>query len=242
MRTKLIYLAALLLAASFYSVAQNAATPPPAAQPPAMAQPTDKPSLQPASTTPPGFSEHNPRYLLRSGDVMELSFEFSPEFNQSVTVQPDGFINLRDIGDVHVAGQSVPQVRETIKSAYSKVLKDPVIAVVLRDFERPYFIAAGEVGKPGKYELRGDTTLTEAVAIAGGFDENSKHSRVILYHKVSNEWMEGKVVDVKKMMASRNLAEDIHLSPGDMVFVPKNNYSKFKRFIPSPGVGMGWVP
>jgi polysaccharide export outer membrane protein len=185
------------------------------------------------------FSEHNPRYSLRPGDTMDLAFNFSPEFNQSVTVQPDGFVTLREIGDVHVAGQTVPQVTTTIKDAYTKILNDPAVSIVLRDFEKPYFIAAGDVGKPGKYELRGDTTLTEAVAIAGGFNEKSKHSKVVLYRKTSNEWMEGRVVDVKKMMASRNLSEDIHLNPGDMVFVPQNTYSKIQRYIPAPGIGMG---
>ena len=190
----------------------------------------------------PQFSEHNPRYSLRSGDIMDLTFTFSPEFNQSVTVQPDGFVTLREIGDVHVAGQTVPEVTATIKEAYSKILNDPVLAIILRDFEKPYFIAAGNVVKPGKYELRGDTTLTEAVAIAGGFDPSAKHSKVVLYRKTSNEWMEGRVVDVKKMMASRNLSEDIHLNPGDMVFVPRSTFSKFQRYIPSPGVGMGFSP
>ncbi len=211
---------------------QSAAAPEPAA----MASKSAAPAPERGASQ---FSEHNPRYSLRPGDTMDLAFTFSPEFNQSVTVQPDGFVTLREIGDVHVAGQTVPQVSATIKEAYARILHDPVLAIVLRDFEKPYFIAAGNLAKPGKYELRGDTTLTEAVAIAGGFNERSKHSKVVLYRKTSNEWMEGRVVDVKKMMASRNLSEDIHLNPGDMVFVPQNTYSKIQRFIPAPGIGMG---
>jgi polysaccharide biosynthesis/export protein len=206
-------------------------------------QPPAKPSAEAVSPTPAKpFAEHNPRYAVRAGDSMDLTFAFSPEFNQSVTVQPDGFVTLRDIGDVHVAGLTVPELSEAVKNAYAKVLKDPAVAVVLRDFEKPYFIAAGDVAKPGKYELRGDTTLTEAVAIAGGFDNAAKHSRVVLYRKTSDQWMEGKVVDIKKMMASRNLNEDIHLNPGDMIFVPRSAYSKIKPFIPTPGLGMGFVP
>ena len=213
---------------------QSAAAPEPAAMASKSAPPAPEQGNQ--------FSAHNPRYSLRPGDTMELTFNFSPEFNQSVTVQPDGFVALREIGDVHVAGKTVPEVSATIKEAYSKILHDPVIAIVLRDFEKPYFIAAGHVAKPGKYELRGDTTLTEAVAIAGGFDQAAKHSKVVLYRKTSNEWMEGRVVDVKKMMASRNLSEDIHLSPGDMVFVPQSGFSKIQRYIPAPGIGMGFSP
>jgi hypothetical protein len=48
-------------------------------------------------------------------------------------------------------------------------LHNPIINVVLKDFEKPYFIAGGQVAHPGKFDLRDDTTLTEAIAIAGGF-------------------------------------------------------------------------
>src|SRR6185369_328312 len=81
---------------------QSAAAPQPVAD--AGSQPASPASVRGAAQ----FSEHNPRYSLRPGDVLELTFNFSPEFNQSVSVQPDGFVTLREIGDVHVAGQTVP--------------------------------------------------------------------------------------------------------------------------------------
>jgi polysaccharide biosynthesis/export protein len=49
---------------------------------------------------------------------------------------------------------------ETLRQAYAKILKNPVISVVLKDFEKPYFIANGQIGRPGKYELRGETTVS----------------------------------------------------------------------------------
>src|SRR5205807_719649 len=107
------------------------------------------------------------------------NFELSPEFNQTaVTVQPDGFISLRAVGDIKVDGQTVPVLTQTLKTAYSKILHDPIISVVLKDFEKPYFIADGQLGRPGKYDLRGSVTLTEAIAMAGGFNDSAKHSQV----------------------------------------------------------------
>jgi len=79
---------------------------------------------------------------------MDLFFEFSPEFNQTVNVQPDGFISLRGIGDVHVSTQTVPQLISTLQIAYSKILSKPAISVLLKDFESPYFTATGQVGHP----------------------------------------------------------------------------------------------
>jgi polysaccharide export outer membrane protein len=192
-----------------------------------------KPNEAPAET----FHERYPRYKLRSGDVFDISFELSPEFNQTVSVQPDGFITLRGVGDVHIAGQTVPELTQTLRGAYDKILHDPLISITLKDFEKPYFIADGQVGKPGKYELRGETTLTEAIAMAGGFQDSAKHSQVLLFRRVSDQWTSAQLFNIKKMHAEKNLKEDPLLHPGDMVFVPKNAISKIKPFLPTSSVG-----
>jgi len=190
----------------------------------------------------PELHHRNPRYQLVKDDVLQLNFALTPEFNQTVTVQPDGFITLLGVGDLHVEGQTVPDVTESIRAAYSKTLHNPILTVRLTEFEKPYFIAGGEVGHPGKFELRGDTTLTEAVAIAGGFTESSKHSQVWLFRRVSNDWVETRQFDLKKMLNSGNLREDAHLRPGDMLYVPKNTLSKIKKFIPTSTVGWYFNP
>ena len=183
------------------------------------------------------FQTRNPRYSIRSADTFEVNFELSPEFNQSVTVQPDGFITLKGVGDIYVAGQTVPELTQTLRKAYDKILNDPLISVVLKDFERPYFTASGQLNHPGKYELRGNITLTEAIAMAGGFNETAKHSQVLLFRRVNDQWLEAKIFNVKQMMRQGKLGEDPTLRPGDQLFVPKNMLSKIKPFIPSSGVG-----
>lgn len=179
----------------------------------------------------------NPRYAIRAGDTFDVNFELSPEFNQSVTVQPDGFITLKGVGDVHVAGQTVPELTKTLHDSYDKILNDPLIAVVLKDFEKPYFTAGGQLNHPGKYELRGDVTLTEAIAMAGGFTDNAKHSQVLLFRRVNDDWVQAKIFNVKHMLKEGNLHEDPILRPGDMLYVPHNTLSKIKPFIPNAGVG-----
>jgi polysaccharide biosynthesis/export protein len=176
------------------------------------------------------------RYLLQIGDTIEIVFRFTPEFNQTVTIQPDGYINLRDVADLRAAGKSTPELTELLQKVYSRILHDPVVTLQLKDFEKPYFVAGGELGRPGKYDLRGDTTVVQAIEIAGGFKESAKHSQVLLFRRLSDQWTEVKKLDVKEMLHSGDLTEDLHLRPGDMIYVPKNFVSKIKQFIPSTGV------
>ena len=195
-----------------------------------------------ATSSTPTFSNRSPRYRIQPGDTFDVTFDLSPEFNQTaVAVQPDGFVTLRSVGDIKVAGQTVPEVTKTLKAAYSKILNDPPISVVLKDFEKPYFIADGQVAKPGKYEMHGNMTLVQAIAIAGGFQSAAKHSQVVLFRRVDDQWTEAKLVNVKRMEKNRDLREDPFLHPGDMLFVPKNTYSKIDRFIPNTQMG-SYVP
>jgi polysaccharide biosynthesis/export protein len=174
-----------------------------------------------------------PLYRLRTTDVIEIDFTFSPQLDQTVTVQPDGFIPLQGVEPVYAEGATLPDLQAAIRQAYTGVLHDAVLTVVLKDFDKPYFIAAGEVGHPGKYELRSDTTVTEAVAIAGGFTPRSKHSQVVLFRKISDDTVESHLLNVKSMLKSRMLGEDVHLRPGDLLFVPQNTASKVRQFLPA---------
>src|SRR5262245_7457553 len=92
----------------------------------------------PGEDRSPAFQERYPRYRIRAGDVMELNFSFTPEFNQTLTVQPDGYVNLRSVGDIRVQDRTVPEVMDAVRKAYVGILRDPVVTVELKDFEKPY--------------------------------------------------------------------------------------------------------
>lgn len=210
-----------------------AATAPPSADTPAT--PAQNANTAPAANADQsnnqGFGERYPRYMIGAGDIFDLAFTYSPEFDQTLTVQPDGFVSLREAGDVHVVGLTVAEATQKITAAYSKILRDPVITIALRDFDKPYFIFSGDVKAPGRYDLRGRTTVTQAVALAGGFLESAKHSEVYLYRRGTNETMQVTKLNVKAMMKHADLSEDVELKPGDMLFVPQNTMSKLKGMV-----------
>ena len=179
-----------------------------------------------------------PLYRLRSSDVVEIDLTFSPQFNQLLTVQPDGYLPLKGVEQVHAENLTVPELQAAVRRAYTGILHDPEVTVVLKDFDKPSFIAAGEVTHPGKYELRADTTVTEAVAIAGGFTPRAKHSQIVLFRRISDETVESHLLNVKSMLKARTLGEDVHLRPGDVLFVPQNLISKIRQFLPASSLSL----
>jgi polysaccharide export outer membrane protein len=176
-------------------------------------------------------AERNPRYMIGREDVLTISFPLSPELNQKVTVQPDGFISLESAGSIHVEGLTLPGVIEAIKKAYANILHDPIVDVDLTDFQKPLFTVLGQVEKPGQYTLRSDITVTQAIAVAGGFAPTAK-TQVFLYRAVSANWAEVRELKLKDILNGKNISEDVHIRPGDMIFVPEKFISNFKKYVP----------
>lgn len=179
----------------------------------------------------------DPRYRLAATDVLVVKYRYTPEYDYTATVTPDGYITLPILGEVHVEGLTLAEAQQTILSKASERLRDPEVTVELKEFQRPRFIVGGEVGAPGQFDLRGSVRVMEAIAIAGGFKTSAKHSQVVLFRRRSDDMVLRRVLDVKDM-ASRGEAEDIELRPGDFLFVPQNRISKVTSLVPLASLGL----
>lgn len=194
--------------------------------------------------TTTGFSERDPRYRLQPTDVLEIHYRYTPEFDQTVTIQPDGFAVLQIVGDIKLQGLTLDQAKSAILTKASVRLRDPEITMVLKDFEKPYFVVGGEVNSPGKFDMRGQVTALQAIAIAGGFKSASaKHSQVILYRRVGPDLAKAEILDLKAAMDPKAASEPLaDLRPGDLLVVPQNKISKIERFVKWTSMGAYWNP
>jgi polysaccharide export outer membrane protein len=190
----------------------------------------------------PTFSEREPRYQIQPSDTMEIHYRYSPEFDQTATVQPDGFVDLRLVGELKVQGLTVDQAKSAIVEKASQRLKDPEIAVELKDFEKPYFTVGGEVNHPGRFEMRGSMTPLQAIAMAGGFNNSSaKHSQVILLRRVGPDLAKTQILNLKAAMKPSAKEQPADLQSGDMLIVPQNSLSKLERLVKIGNLG-AYIP
>lgn len=187
---------------------------------------------QVSQTSRPVLEERHPRYILQREDVLLLTFPLSPELNQTVTIQPDGYINVQNAGSVYAQGMTVPQLVVAVKKAYDGILQDPIINVDLSDFQKPFFTVSGQVAKPGQYELRANITVAQALAVAGGMTMTTAKTQIFLFHRSSQDWFEVKKVNLKDILRGNNTNEDAMIQPGDMIYVPENFISNFRKYVP----------
>jgi len=174
--------------------------------------------------------------------VIEVQFRYSPEFNQTVTIQPDGYIALEITGDLKIAGMTVEQARQAILKKASVRLQDPVANVILKEFQRPFFVVAGEVTQPGKIEMRERVTAIQAIMLAGGLKETARSSQVIVFRQINSDMAEVKLLNLKSIRHTSDLENDLTLQPGDMVYVPRDKMSKVERFMRLASVAAFMAP
>jgi polysaccharide biosynthesis/export protein len=181
-------------------------------------------------------------YRIHPGDVVEVQYRYTPEFNQTVTVQPDGFITLAVVGPVKVGELTLDQARALILKKAGVRLREPEATVTLKEFQKPYFVVAGEVAQPGRIELRERVTALQAVMLAGGFKDTARSSRILLFRKLNSDEAEVKLIDLKKIKRTGDLGNDVMLQPGDMLLVPQNAAAKFSRVVKLVNLGFFFNP
>jgi polysaccharide export outer membrane protein len=183
---------------------------------------TSAPQLRPAEEK---------RYRLNPGDVLDIAYRYTPEFNQTVTIQPDGFVTLEIVGDIKLSELTVAEARGAITRKASARLKDPEVSILLKEFQKPYFVVSGEVLQPGRFDMREQLTAIQAVMMAGGFRDSAKSSQIVVFRRINQEFAEVRTLNLKDVRKTSDLENDLDLEPGDMIFVPRNRWSTFDKYI-----------
>lgn len=121
-----------------------------------------------------------PEHTLSAGDQFEIRFPFASDFNDLVTVAPDGTVAPKEIGIVTVGGLTVPEATERLKARYEQKLKSPELSITMRRFEPELIYVDGWVQKPGLIRSDVPLTLERALAQAGGVKLGAKTSDVLI--------------------------------------------------------------
>jgi polysaccharide export outer membrane protein len=178
-----------------------------------------------------GFAERDPHYRLQAEDKVEVQYRYTPEYNATVALQPDGFVSLPLVGEVKLMGLTLEQSSKAIAEKAGERLADPEVTVLLKEYVKPYFVVAGEVSHPGRFELHGQVGLIEGIAVSGGVKDSAKRTQVILFRKTAGDMAEVKVYDLRKLMSASNITEDVQLRSGDMIVVPRNFISRIEPYV-----------
>lgn len=168
---------------------------------------------------------------LQPGDRLDIRLASAPELNTVAIVEPDGYIDLPEVGRVRVAGLSVDRVKRILEIRYGTILRDPDLTIQVQRAVPEGVYVLGEVAHPGKVLYSGDLTLSRALAMVGGPTPTAKLSAVRLFRPVGAGTVRRFEVNVKAVLEAEPGYTDLLLSPGDVIVVPPSAIARIEQFV-----------
>ncbi|HTC38515.1 MAG TPA: polysaccharide export protein EpsE [Steroidobacteraceae bacterium] len=163
-----------------------------------------------------------PEYLLAPGDILKISVFKNPDLSLDVRVSESGAIGYPLIGSVPVKGLTLPAAEAKI----SQMLRDggfvvnPQVNILLTEGFGNLVSVIGEVNKAGRYSVdAAGGHVSGMLAAAGGVSPTG--GEVIWVSGMRNGKQFRRDVDIVKMSATGNTADDIELYGGDTVYVSR---------------------
>jgi protein involved in polysaccharide export with SLBB domain len=161
-------------------------------------------------------------YRIQVGDQLDIKFFYNPELNEQVMVRPDGRISLQLVHEILVAGLTPSELTQLLIQKYAPELKKPEITVIVRSFGAYRIYVDGEVTKPGMFPLIGFTTVLQAISQAGGMKDTARTNEVVIIRRGEFNKPLAFQVNLRKVITSTDMNQDIALQPSDIVYVPKS--------------------
>jgi len=181
---------------------------------PARAQPS---ALAGAAVSPPPGTASDPSYRLGAEDQLRISVWDNKELTLDLVVRPDGKISMPLIQDVNAEGLTSAQLAESIQQKLSAFIVNPAVSVIVLQVNAPKYYVMGYVTRPGTYPLRGEMSVLQALALAGGMTQFASPRSIKLIRNVGGR-QELRKINYYSIIDDGE--GNYLLKPGDTIVVP----------------------
>ncbi len=186
--------------------------------------------ISPSQNTPPPLEDSN--YTLGATDVIEVTVQRHPEVSGQYVVNKEGKIQYEFVGDIEILGKTKKEVVDILTEALKKYIIAPDVTVKIVGYNSKVVYVIGEVGRPGKIPMRGDTiTVREALIQAGLPLLSAKASKSKLITPSRNGKPRQVNVNIQKLLYEGDLRQNLVMKPGDTLYVPPTLMTKTMRVL-----------
>ena len=177
-------------------------------------------SLPPAKSIPgPG-----PEYVIGPLDSLNIFVWRNPELSETVPVRPDGRISIPLIEDLQAAGITPTQLARDIESRLKKYVQDPIVTVIVTQFNGPYdrqVRVVGEAAHPQAIPYRNNMSLLDAMIAVGGLTQYAAGNRATIVRMVNGKQEEFNV-KIADLIQDGDVNANVQLLPGDILIIPQS--------------------
>lgn len=154
-------------------------------------------------------------YHLGPHDILEITVFNKEAITRKTEIRDGGMISFPLIGNIQIAGLTVPELQILLTQKLSEYIVEPKIDIQIIEYGSKKVVVLGEVGKPGVIFLRGKTTILETVAMVGGLTANVDLINAYL--------IRGKdiiPIDFYALFKKGDLSQNIEVKKEDIVYIP----------------------
>ncbi len=176
-------------------------------------------------------------YTLGPDDSIAIYVRQHPEFSGTYTVGRDGKIQYRFVGDISVQGMTKAQLATHLAQLLAKYVVGPEVDVTITDFRSKVIYVVGELGKPARYFLRGESIPIREVAFEAGLPTvaSSMRRTMIIHPPAAEGKNKGKVITEKvnlyALLYLGDVSKNVSLHSGDILYVPATVFHKASRVL-----------
>tara|TARA_Y100001935_G_scaffold189674_1_gene157895 strand:+ start:11 stop:1489 length:1479 start_codon:yes stop_codon:yes gene_type:complete len=163
------------------------------------------------------INEPNPDsgYMLDVGDVLQVQLVGTNEALEELEINPDGSITLDDIGEIVVAGLSLNDASQLIKSKVNSSFIGTEAFINLIEIRDVNILVTGNAENPGIYTLTGNSNILQALLAAGGISEFGSLREINL---IRDETVI-ETLDIYDLLIEGKYSIKKRLRSGDVIFV-----------------------
>ena len=187
-------------------------------------------------------------YKIGPEDLLEISVFEDEKLNKSVRVSSQGNISLPLLGILKVKGLTANELEKEIRDLLAeKYFQDPHVSVFIKEYRNQRISVMGSVEKPGVYDVTGQKTVLDILAIAGGLKEEAGQLLFLIRPpKFEEEATKGKkdsddqspktfMIDLEGLLIKGDLALNLPLIHGDVINIPVSGKIFVGGEVKSPG-------
>jgi len=190
-----------------------------------------KPASEISTIEPKPAAQASPEYRLGFGDVIEVKFFNNDQFNETLTVRPDSRISMQKVGDIPVAGMTPTELSKRITETYARIIKDPEVTVIVRNFGGYQVYVLGEVKTPGSFPVQRNMTILQALALAGGHKETATLKSILLMRRNPDGTVDARRIDLSNNSPEAIQKNDVYMEAFDIIYVPKTFIANVNTFL-----------
>src|SRR6266508_4597013 len=178
-------------------------------------------------------------YRLGPADEIAIRVTGQPDYTlERVKVSPTGSVYHPLLGDVEVAGMTVPRLSKRLTQDLSEYLINPKVSVALLEANSAKIGVLGDVIHPGILIMNKPMTVLEALTASGGVADTGDKSGVIVLRQLRDGRAQTLKVNVKRILQGKaGPEENVPLQSGDTVIVNGNTKKKMAYILSLAGFG-----